>query len=152
MYMHLAVEIILSSLTKVIKEVVSMDNEMIVVGDDWNNALNLTIDTNQPFNVYRARRREKIIEFMHDYDLVDIYRTLHSDIRKHSSRRFNGTQRSRFDYFLVSELLGLEIVSADMPGYCSDHSLLCIVLKMVTLKDTAPCGNSITHSFEIRCL
>ena len=52
MYMHLAVEIILSSLTKVIKEVVSMDNEMIVIGGDRNIAFNPKIDTNQPTNVY----------------------------------------------------------------------------------------------------
>ena len=37
---------------------------------------------------------------------------------------------SRLDYFLVSELLGLEIVGADtVPGYCYDHSLVCIGFK-----------------------
>ena len=67
---------------------------------------------------------------MHDCDSVDIYRTLHSDTRKHSCRRLDSTQRSRPDYFLVSELLGLEIVGADtVPGYCYDHSLVCIGFK-----------------------
>ena len=37
---------------------------------------------------------------MNDYDLVDIYRTLHSDTRKYSWRHFNGIQRSRLDFFL----------------------------------------------------
>ena len=79
---------------------------------------------------------------MHDCDSVDIYRTLHSDTRKHSCRRLDSTQRSRPDYFLVSELLGLEIVSADiMPGYCSNHSLVRVVFKTGE--------NSTTHSFEI---
>ena len=101
-----------------INEVVSMDNELIVIGGDWNVALNPQIDCNQPSNVYRARSRNNIIDFMNSYDLVDVYRTLHKDTRKYSWRRFNSTQRGRLDYLLVSEVLGLDITSADiMPGY-----------------------------------
>ena len=96
----------------VINEVVSMDNELIVIGGDWNAALNPKIDSNQPSSVYRARSRKKIIDFMNSYDLVDVYRTLHKDTRKYSWRRFNSTQRSRLDYLLVSEVLGLDITSA----------------------------------------
>ena len=58
---------------KVINEVVSMDNELIVIGGDWNVALNPKIDSNQPSSVYRARSRKKIIDFMNSYDLVDVY-------------------------------------------------------------------------------
>ena len=43
---------------KVINEVVSMNNELIVIGGDWNVALNPQIDSNQPSNVYRARSRK----------------------------------------------------------------------------------------------
>ena len=57
--MHLAVETILSFFDKVINKVVSMDNELIVIGDDWNVALNPKIDSNQPSSVYRARSRKK---------------------------------------------------------------------------------------------
>ena len=96
---------------------------------------------------------KEIIDFINKYDLVDMYRTLHNDTRKYSRSRFNSTKRDRLDYF-ISELLGLEVVIADiMPVYCSGHSLVCIgVLILVLLQDTAPCRNSITHSFEIRCL
>ena len=67
---------------------------------------------------------------MNSYDLVDVYITLHKDTRKYSWRRFNSTQRSRLDYLLVSEVLGLDITSADiMPGCFSDHSLVCIGFK-----------------------
>ena len=77
---------------------------------------------------------EKIIDFMNSYDLVDVYRTLHKGTRKYSWRRFNSTQRSRLDYLLVSEVLGLDITSADiMPGYFSDHSLVCIGFKIVEI-------------------
>ena len=59
--------------------------------------------------MYRARNRKKIIDFMNSYDLVDVYRTLHKDTIKYSWRRFNSIQRRRVDYFLVSEVLGLDI-------------------------------------------
>ena len=39
---------------QVINEFVSMDNELIVIGGDWNVALNPKIDSNQPSSVYRA--------------------------------------------------------------------------------------------------
>ena len=34
-----------------------MDNEMIVIGGDWNIVLNPKIDTNQPSNVSRTKGR-----------------------------------------------------------------------------------------------
>ena len=64
-----------------------------------------------------------MFDFMNEYDLDGVYRTLHSDTRKYSWRRFNVTQRSRLDFCLVSEQLGLDIAGAEMPGYSSDHSL-----------------------------
>ena len=89
--------------------------------------------------MYRARNRKKIIDFMNSYDLVDVYRTLHKDTRKYSWRRFNSTQRSRLDYLLVSEVLGLDITRADiMPGYFSDHSLVCIGFKTGIVKRHRP--------------
>ena len=108
-------------LDKVINEVVFMDNELTVTGGYWNVALNPQIDSNlcnQPSSVYRARSRIFFFDFMNSNDLVDVYRTLHKDSRKYSWRCFNSTQRSRLDYLLVSEVLGLDITSADiMPGY-----------------------------------
>ena len=67
-----------------------MDNELIVIGGDWNVALNPKIDTDHPSNVYKVRSRKKILDFMNEYDLVDVYRTLHSNTRKYSWRHFSG--------------------------------------------------------------
>ena len=76
---------------------------------------------------------------MNDYELVDIYRTLDADTRKYSWKRFNGMQRSRLDFFLVSEQLGLDIASADiMQEYCSIHSLVCIAFKTDIVKRNRP--------------
>ena len=76
-----------------------MDNELIIIGGDWNVAMNPKIDTNHPSNVYRARSRKKILDFMDSYDLVDVYRTLHSNTRN----TVGGVlMRSRLDFFLIS--------------------------------------------------
>ena len=124
---------------KVIREVVRLDYESTVIGCDWNVALNPKIDSNHPTNIYRARSQKQIVDFMNTYDLVDVYRNLHVDTRRYSWRRFNGTQRSRIDYFLVSEHLGLDIAGADiMPGYCSGHSLVYIGLKSDIVKRHCP--------------
>ena len=99
-----------------------IDNENIIIGGDWNVALNPCIDTNQPTKIYRHRSREQIISFMHEQDIIDIFRCIHPEVRKYSWRRFNSTQRSRIDYFLISEIMALEISSVDIrPGYGIDH-------------------------------
>ena len=56
-------------LDKVINEV-SMNNELIVVGGDWNVALNPNMYSNQPSEVYRARSRKPIIDFMNSCDMT----------------------------------------------------------------------------------
>ena len=91
--------------------------------------------------MYRARSRETIIDFMKSYDLVDVYRTLHKNTRKYSWRRFNSTQRSRLDYLLVSEVLGLDITSADIVMF------FAIVSKSGTSdKDAAGGMHALGHS------
>ena len=68
-----------------------------------------------------------------------MYKNLHNDTKQHSWRLFNGTQRNRVDYFLVSEHLGLDIAGADiMPAYCSDHSLVYIRFKSNIVKRHNP--------------
>ena len=68
-----------------------------------------------------------------------MYKNLHNDTKQHSWRLFNGTQRNRVDYFLVSEHLGLDIAGADiMPAYCSDHSLVYIGFKSNIVKRHHP--------------
>ena len=54
-------------------------------------------------------------------------------------RFFNSTQSSRLDYILVPEVLDLDITSAEiMPGYFSDHSLVCIGFKTGIVKRHRP--------------
>ena len=122
---------------EVFNKVTSFDNELIVVGSDWNVALNPTLDTNHPSNIYRNRSRGKIQEFIEQCDVVDIFRCLYPNIRKYTWRRF--TQRSRLDKFVVFEQLGCVTESVSItPGYCSDPSLVCLTFKTHTVKGHRP--------------
>ena len=58
---------------EVFNKITSFDSELIVVGGDWNAALNHTLDTNHPSNIYRNRSRVKIQEFIEQCDVVDIF-------------------------------------------------------------------------------
>ena len=45
---------------EVFNKITSFGNELTVVGGDWNVALNPTLDTYHPSNIYRNRSRGKI--------------------------------------------------------------------------------------------
>ena len=49
---------------EVFNKITSFDNELIVVGGDWNVAVNPTLDTNNPSIVNRNRSRGKIQQFI----------------------------------------------------------------------------------------
>ena len=99
---------------EVFNKIISFDNQLIVVGGDWNVALNPTLDTNHPSNIYRNRSRGKIQEFIEECDVVEIFRSLYPNIRRYTWRRFNSTQRSKLDYFVVSEQLGCVTKALDL--------------------------------------
>ena len=56
---------------RVIREVVLLDDESIVIGGDWNVALNPKIDSNHPTNIYRARSGKQIV--VYEYLLLSRY-------------------------------------------------------------------------------
>ena len=63
-------------------------------------------------------------------------------MRKYTRRRFNGTQRSRLDYLVVSEQLGCVTESVRItPGCCSDPSLVYLTFKTGIVKRRRPFGN-----------
>ena len=123
---------------KIIEHVNMLDNDRIILGGDWNVTLNPSIDTNNR-HVYRNRSRTVIKNFMDQFTLIDIYREMHTNVRKYTWRRFNSTQRSRLDYFLISDELTAIVDKADIsPGYTSDHSLVYLTLKSANRKNHRP--------------
>jgi exonuclease III len=115
-----------------------MDNESIILGGDWNFAMDPKLDTNHA-HVYRPNSRCTVRNYMEQFFLTDIFRELNPGKRKYTWRRFNSMQRSRLDFFLVSEEFGSIIDNADMySGYISDHSLVYLTLKTKSAKTHRP--------------
>ena len=113
-----------------------MDNENIILGGDWNIVLDYKLDTrNRNSSAGRPRSRQKIIEMITLFELVDIWRHLYPEKKGYTWRRYNSFQQSRLDYFLISESLlgdvkGLKVLS----GYRSDHSMVFLALDSNTKK------------------
>ena len=65
------------------------------------------------------------MELMDEVDLLDLYRTLHTDTIRYTWRRKNPVKQARLDYFLISLSMIDIIHKCDIkPGYLSDHSFL----------------------------
>lgn len=123
----------------VFNHILSFDNDNIIIGGDWNIALNPKVDSNHPTNIYKIRSRKIILDLMEQYDLVDIFRTQHGDKRKYTWKRFNGKQRSRIDFFIISSNLSLITANSDILfGYLSDHSIIKISLRTDNAKRHQP--------------
>ena len=117
--------------TKVSEEIDRVDNEYCVIGGDWNVVVDVNKDTFRYRSINRPRSLKKVHEIMDTYCLVDVWRELHPQKKMYTWRRFNSTQQARLDYFLVSESLVLEMVSAEIKSsYRSDHAMVYIELPL----------------------
>lgn len=111
-------------------EVESIDNEYVIIGGDWNVALDVQLDVFRYKCVSRPRARRRICDMMDVLDLIDIWRDFNPNKRQYTWRRFNSTQQGRLDYFLISEQLTSNVAKvAISPGYRSDHSIVSLELK-----------------------
>ena len=120
-------------------KVIDFDNEEIILAGDWNIALNPKLDSNHPSYVYKTKSRQVISSFMENNSVVDIFRTIHGSTRKYTWKRFNGNQRSRIDYFLLSDNLTQTVENVGtVLGYLSDHSMIKLSLKTNNIKRNRP--------------
>ena len=117
----------------------AFQNEEMILAGDWNVALNPKLDSSHPSNIYKVRSRKTVLSFMNNNNVIDIFRKLNGDSRKYTWRRINGTQRSRIDFFLVSDTLGLVVKDVEvLTGYLSDHSIVKLKLKTDVIKRHKP--------------
>ena len=112
-------------LEEMIQNIGPSDN--VIVGGDFNLVMNFDIDC---FN-YRHRNNvnasDKVLDLMHNLDLLDIWREINPDTRRYTWRRSTPCQQSRLDFFLVSDTLAPLVKDVDIkPGYKTDHSLITL--------------------------
>ena len=119
--------------------IIDYDNNDMIIAGDWNIALDPKLDSNHPSNIYKVKSRQVLSSFMNSNNVIDIFRILHGSARKYTWKRFNGTQRSRIDYFLISDNLTQIVQDSDIRlGYLSDHSIIRLCLKTDKTKRHRP--------------
>ena len=116
------------TLEEMIQNIGPSDN--VVIGGDFNLVMNFDIDC---FN-YRHRNNvntsDKVVDMMHNLDLLDIWREINPETRRYTWRRSTPCQQSRLDFFLISDTLAPLIKDVDIkPGYKTDHSLVTLSIQ-----------------------
>ena len=103
----------------------------LIIGGDFNFRFDLTLDHDS-----RARRiannqrcRATVLEYMTGRKLLDIWRTLHPNVRNFTYHQAGSRMRSRIDFFLISDKYMNQTqppVANILDGYLSDHKMCTI--------------------------
>ena len=102
---------------------------------DLNLTLNPELDCFNYTSLNNPRARNVVLNIIHDFGLVDLYRYFHPDEKRYTWRRRNPLKQSRLDYFLVSSSLTDLVDKIDIkPGYKSDHSMIHLDLTISKFK------------------
>ena len=100
------------------------NSSFTIIGGDWNITLDQNLDTYGYNTVNNINAKEKVLEKISDYNLVDIFRELHPLDKRFTWRQFGGKKRSRLDFFLLSTTLTPFVEEAEIAaGVESDHSM-----------------------------
>ena len=101
------------------------DFDYVILCGDLNLVLDPKKDSYNYNNVNNLKARIATLDLINELDLLDVYRTLHTDSKRYTGRRKNPLKQARLDYFLISASMTDIISTCDIkPGYRSDHSII----------------------------
>ena len=105
----------------------------VIMAGDWNLVINQEQDTYGYRRCNHPRARDEVLKILRQMNLVDIYRQRHAGEKRYTWRVVNPEiKQARLDFFLISEELCAMTIDADiLPGYRTDHSLICLTLNLV---------------------
>ena len=108
----------------------------VIIGGDFNIALNSAIDTMNYVRENNIRARDTLLSMMDANDWVDIFRERNDNERRYTWRNTGSIiKQARLDYFIISRsLIPYVLEERVLPGYRTDHSM--VTLKIDTLKHT----------------
>ena len=116
----------LSDLREILSDYIDKN---IVLGGDFNAFLNKDLDKKGGTNEDVSNYSKQIIDFMNEFNLVDIFRILNPETNRYTWRGHTrgGHVSSRLDYWLISTHLIYNVIDADIhPSIRSDHSLISL--------------------------
>ncbi len=131
----------------------AFNSDYVVVGGDWNVTLDsnnsrFNIDTFNTAGIPSVRRSLWLNQLCEAGGLLDPYRYFYPDTREFTFIPFseNATNRSRLDFFLMSETLTTQCINYRIPNYLSsmlfDHKQVTLFFrrdnpyKKQTINDT----------------
>lgn len=116
----------------VIENIESFDNEVKILGGDFNTVLNASIDKSNLIENSHPKTSDFLNNILEEMDLVDIWRHCNPLSKLYTwSRHKPSPIFSRIDYFLVSFSVCNKITDTTIkPGFLSDHSAIVIELQL----------------------
>ena len=120
------------------QKIVRQGNENIIIVGDWNLLLDPPIDSKNYKHVNNPSAREIVLKLMSDLNLYDIWREENREKHMFTWKRKlkpGLIQMGRLDFFfIISEKLATFSKNENIsPGYRSDHSIISLCLKFISL-------------------
>jgi hypothetical protein len=148
------------------KKLAPLNSDYVVVGGDWNATLDagnsrLNIDTFNTAGIPSVRRSLWLNRLCDAVGILDPYRHFYPDTREFTFIPFseNATNRSRLDFFLMSETLTAQCINCRIPNYLSsmlfDHKQVTLFFrrdnpyKKQTMNDTILRDSDLTEVVNI---
>jgi len=118
-------------LEDMISKVDEIGNSNTLICGDFNFVFNLNIDKLGGRNTTNFKCRKRVIEWMQEQNLVDIWRIKNPNLRKYTwTSNHRPPIKCRLDFFLISESLSVKYKHCDIvPGMRSDHDCITLTLE-----------------------
>ena len=105
----------------------------LVIAGDFNCVLNNKQDTFNVKSNYKTPYSLKTL--MKRYQLIDIWRKIHSDKKQFTWRNKFLKIASRIDFVLLSKVLKNNVIKTDIrPVVCGDHNAVTVIIKVCGAK------------------
>ena len=104
-------------------------NENFIICGDFNLVLDPHIDCCNYRNINNPNAREKLLDIIDQYRLIDPFRELFPTLHRYTWRRKNPFKQARLDFFLFTESMLTYLRNCKIePSYRSDHSMVILEL------------------------
>lgn len=117
-------------ITKAFLEFAEHEFDFSIVGGDFNCHLNPLIDKIPAETVAPSKRARALIDICDEFGFVDVWRSVHPDLKEFTFFSSAHRTSSRIDYFFVPKLMLSSVVSCEIGLISiSDHSPIFLQLK-----------------------
>ena len=116
---------------KITEAINEFSNKQCIICGDFNLVINPILDYDKTYKqINNKKARDRVLEIMENYNLIDVYRQYNPEKRRYTWRRKNPIKQARLDFFLISENLLSSIEKSNIEsGYRSDHAIIDLSLK-----------------------